>query len=81
MEINSLETLLISQRRAAMTEGGPLFAKKIRKVFKRICRHQRNLQINNHSGCTVNLIVLNYANEEIGQLIMECKGNINQMRP
>ena len=80
MESTNLDELQGRQSRAAMTEGGPKFMKRIRKVFRKLCHHQRNLQIINHSGCTVNLMILDYNKEEISQLIMECKGNIKQVR-
>lgn len=50
--------------------------KKTRKVFRKLCRKERNLQIVNASGGSVNLFLLEIRKEEIENLILEMNGNI-----
>ena len=74
------DELLGSQRGGAMTENAPSILKKIRKFFRRNCHQHKKLEITNHPGGTINLWLVENTKEEIAQLILECKGNINNAR-
>lgn len=74
------DELLGSQRGGAMTENAPSILKKIRKFFRRNCHQHKKLEITNHPGGTINLWLVESTKEEIAQLILECKGNINNAR-
>ena len=64
----------------AMTEIAPSMMKRIKKFFRRNCHHHKKLEITNHPGGTINLWLVESTKEEIAQLILECKGNINNAR-
>lgn len=64
----------------AMTEIAPSMMKRIKKFFRRNCRQYKKLEITNHPGGTINLWFVENTKEEIAQLILECKGNINNAR-
>jgi hypothetical protein len=74
------DELLGSTRGGAMTEIAPSILKKIRKFFRRNCHQHKKLEITNHPGGTINLWLVESTKEEIAQLILECKGNINNAR-
>ena len=74
------EELPGSKRGGAMTEIAPSMMKRIKKFFRRNCRHHKKLEITNHPGGTINLWFVENTKEEIAQLILECKGNINNTR-
>lgn len=74
------EELPGSQRGGAMTEIAPSMMKRIKKFFRRNCHHHKKLEITNHPGGTINLWLVESTKEEIAQLILECKGNINNAR-
>lgn len=74
------EELPGSQRGGAMTEIAPSMMKRIKKFFRRNCHHHKKLEITNHPGGTINLWLVENTKEEIAQLILECKGNINNAR-
>lgn len=74
------EELPGSTRGGAMTEIAPGMMKKIKKFFRRNCRQHKKLEITNHPGGTINLWLVENTKEEIAQLILECKGNINNTR-
>ena len=74
------EELPGSQRGGAMTEIAPSMMKRIKKFFRRNCRQHKKLEITNHPGGTINLWLVESTKEEIAQLILECKGNINNAR-
>lgn len=74
------EELPGSTRGGAMTEIAPSMMKRIKKVFRRNCRQYKKLEITNHPGGTINLWLVESTKEEIAQLILECKGNINNAR-
>ena len=75
------EELLGSQRGGAMTEIAPSVMKRIRKFFKKNCHYNQKLEITNHPGGIICLMVVENTEEKISQLIMECKGNnINKGR-
>ena len=74
------EELPGSQRGGAMTEIAPSMMKRIKKFFRRNCRQYKKLEITNHPGGTINLWLVESTKEEIAQLILECKGNINNAR-
>ena len=74
------DELLGSQRGGAMTEIAPSMMKRIKKFFRRNCRQHKKLEITNHPGGTINLWFVENTKEEIAQLILECKGNINNTR-
>jgi hypothetical protein len=69
-----------SKRGGAMTEIAPCILKRIRRIFKRNCRQYKKLEINNQKGGLICLIVMENIKEDISQLILECKGNINNTR-
>ena len=69
-----------SRRRGAMTEIAPSIMKRIKKFFRRNCHQYKQLEINNQRGGIVCLIVNESIKEDISQLILECKGNINNTR-
>lgn len=69
-----------SQCGGAMTEIAPSMMKRIKKFFRRNCRQHKKLEITNHPGGTINLWFVENTKEEIAQLILECKGNINNAR-
>ena len=69
-----------STRGGAMTEIAPSILKRIKKVFRRNCHQHNKLEITNHPGGTINLWFVESTKEEIAQLILECKGNINNSR-
>lgn len=56
---------------AAKTDCGSGIMKRLRKTFKKICRKQRNLQIINQQGGSINLYVIDSNKENIENLIME----------
>ena len=74
------EELPGSTRGGAMTEIAPSMMKRIKKFFRRNCHQYKKLEITNHPGGTINLWLMENTKEEIAQLIMECKGNINNTR-
>ena len=74
------EELPGSTRGGAMTEIAPSMMKRIKKFFRRNCRQHKKLEITNHPGGTINLWFVENTKEEIAQLILECKGNINNAR-
>ena len=74
------EELPGSTRGGAMTEIAPSMMKRIKKFFRRNCHHHKKLEITNHPGGTINLWFVENTKEEIAQLILECKGNINNAR-
>ena len=74
------EELPGSTRGGAMTEIAPSMMKRIKKFFRRNCRQYKKLEITNHPGGTINLWLVENTKEEIAQLILECKGNINNAR-
>ena len=74
------EELPGSTRGGAMTEIAPSMMKRIKKFFRRNCRQHKKLEITNHPGGTINLWFVENTKEEIAQLILECKGNINNTR-
>ena len=74
------EELPGSTRGGAMTEIAPSMMKRIKKFFRRNCRQHKKLEITNHPGGTINLWFVENTKEEIAQLILECKGNINNSR-
>lgn len=78
--MKELNELPGSQCGGAMTEIAPSMMKKIKKFFRRNCRQHKKLEITNHPGGTINLWFVENTKEEIAQLILECKGNINNAR-
>ena len=78
--MKELNELPGSQCGGAMTEIAPSILKRIKKVFRRNCRQYKKLEITNHPGGTINLWFVENTKEEIAQLILECKGNINNAR-
>ena len=78
--MKELNELPGSQCGGAMTEIAPSMMKRIKKFFRRNCRQHKKLEITNHSGGTINLWLVESTKEEIAQLILECKGNINNSR-
>ena len=69
-----------SKHGGAMTEIAPSIVKKIRKFFRRNWHQHKKLEITNQPGGTINLWLVENTKEEIAQLILECKGNINNTR-
>lgn len=78
--MKELNELPGSQCGGAMTEIAPSIMKRIKKFFRRNCRQHKKLEITNHPGGTINLWFVENTKEEIAQLILECKGNINNAR-
>ena len=78
--MKELNELPGSQCGGAMTEIAPSMMKRIKKFFRRNCHHHKKLEITNHPGGTINLWLVENTKEEIAQLILECKGNINNTR-
>lgn len=78
--MKELNELPGSQCGGAMTEIAPSMMKRIKKFFRRNCRQHKKLEITNHPGGTINLWFVENTKEEIAQLILECKGNINNAR-
>ena len=78
--MKELNELPGSQCGGAMTEIAPSMMKRIKKFFRRNCHHHKTLEITNHPGGTINLWFVENTKEEIAQLILECKGNINNAR-
>ena len=78
--MKELNELPGSQCGGAMTEIAPSMMKRIKKFFRRNCHHHKKLEITNHPGGTINLWFVENTKEEIAQLILECKGNINNAR-
>ena len=78
--MKELNELPGSQCGGAMTEIAPSMMKRIKKFFRRNCRQYKKLEITNHPGGTINLWLVESTKEEIAQLILECKGNINNAR-
>jgi hypothetical protein len=78
--MKELNELPGSQCGGAMTEIAPSMMKRIKKFFRRNCRQYKKLEITNHPGGTINLWLVENTKEEIAQLILECKGNINNTR-
>lgn len=63
---------------AAKTECGSGIKKRIKRYFKRICRKQRNLQIINQQGGSINFYVIDSNKENIENLIMENNNFLTQ---
>ena len=78
--MKELNELPDSQCGGAMTEIAPSIMKRIRKFFRKNCHQHKKLEITNHPGGTINLWFVENTKEEIAQLILECKGNINNTR-
>ena len=78
--MKELNELPGSKYGGAMTEIAPSMMKRIKKFFRRNCHHHKKLEITNHPGGTINLWFVENTKEEIAQLILECKGNINNTR-
>ena len=78
--MKELNELPGSQRGGAMTEIAPSIMKRIKKIFRRNCHQHKKLEITNQPGGTINLWLVENTKEEIAQLILECKGNINNTR-
>ena len=78
--MKELNELPGSQCGGAMTEIAPSMMKRIKKFFRRNCRQHKKLEITNQPGGTINLWFVENTKEEIAQLILECKGNINNAR-
>ena len=78
--MKELNELPGSKYGGAMTEIAPSMMKRIKKFFRRNCHHHKKLEITNHPGGTINLWLVENTKEEIAQLILECKGNINNTR-
>ena len=66
---------------AAKTDRGSGIMKRIKKHFKRICRKQRNLQIINHQGGSINFYLIDEKKENIENLIMEYNNLSKEMMP
>ena len=76
----TIDSLLGNQCGAVKTERGSGISKRIRKLFKRICRQHHSFQIINHSGSHVHLLLVDYSKEEIENLILEHNGNLNEIK-
>ena len=63
---------------AAKTDRGSGIKKRIKRYFKRICRKQRNLQIINQQGGSINFYVIDSNKENIENLIMENNNFLTQ---
>ena len=75
------DQLLGSLTGAVKTDCGSGILKRITKTFKRICRQQRNLQIINQQGASINLYVIDSNKENIENLIMEYNNNLITKKP
>lgn len=78
--INSDE-LTGSKRGAAKTKGSPRIKKYLTKIFRHLARKERNLQIINHQGVSINFYLIDEKKEDIENLIMEYNHLINNNIP
>ena len=63
---------------AVKTACGSGIMKRIRKHFKKICRKQRNFQIINQQGGSINFYLIDSNKESIENLIMENNNYLTQ---
>lgn len=78
MKTTNDELLIGSLAGAAKTDCGSGIMKRLRKTFKKICRKQRNLQIINQQGGSINFYVIDSNKESIENLIMENNNFLTQ---
>ena len=75
------DELIGSKRGGAKTKGGPNFQKYLTKIFRHFTRKERNLQIINHQGGSINFYLIDEKKENIENLIMEYNNLYREMMP
>jgi len=81
MTNSTIDELTGSKRGVAKTEGGPGIKKYLYKIFKHFSRKERNLQIINHQGGSINFYLIDEKKENIENLIMEYNNLSKEMMP
>ncbi|MBR3080757.1 MAG: hypothetical protein IKH01_13255 [Prevotella sp.] len=75
------DELIGSKRGVAKTKGGPNYKKYLTKIFRHFTRKERNLQIINHQGGSINFYLIDEKKENIENLIMEYNNLSKEMMP
>ena len=75
------DELIGSKRGVAKTKGGPNYKKYLTKIFRHFTRKERNLQIINHQGGSINFYLIDEKKENIENLIMEYNNLDREMMP
>ena len=81
MDTSTTDELMGSKRGVAKTKGGPNFQKYLTKIFRHFTRKERNLQIINHQGGSINFYLIDEKKENIENLIMEYNNLYREMMP
>ena len=81
MQISNFDELIGSKRGVAKTKGGPRIKKYLTKIFRHLARKERNLQIINHQGASINFYLIDEKRENIENLIMEYNNLYREMMP
>ena len=81
MQISNFDELIGSKRGVAKTKGGPNYKKYLTKIFRHFTRKERNLQIINHQGGSINFYLIDEKKENIENLIMEYNNLNKEMMP
>jgi uncharacterized protein YbgA (DUF1722 family) len=75
------DELIGSKRGVAKTKGGPNYKKYLTNIFRHFTRKERNLQIINHQGGSINFYLIDEKKENIENLIMEYNNLSKEMMP
>ena len=81
MQKANIDELTGSKRGAAMTKCSPRIKKYLTKIFRNLARKERNLQIINHQGGSINFYLIDEKKENIENLIMEYNNLYREMMP
>ena len=81
MTNSTIDELIGSKRGVAKTKGGPNYKKYLTKIFRHFTRKERNLQIINHQGGSINFYLIDEKKENIENLIMEYNNLSKEMMP
>ena len=81
MQTSNIDELTGSKRGAAKTKGSPRIKKYLTKIFRHLARKERNLQIINHQGVSINFYLIDEKKESIENLIMEYNNLNKEMMP
>ena len=81
MQKANIDELTGSKRGVAKTKGGPRIKKYLTKIFRHLARKERNLQIINHQGGSINFYLIDEKKENIENLIMEYNNLNKEMMP
>ena len=81
MQTSIIDELTGSKRGAAKTKCSPRIKKYLTKIFRNLARKERNLQIINHQGGSINFYLIDEKKENIENLIMEYNNLYREMMP